>query len=167
MHISWALVQDALQRRAIDGSDQDRRSSSYTSKQSLSLCLALHELATNAVKYGALSNAAGKVRIEWVAGRPDTEDAFVFRWIEEDGPEVQTPARQGFGSRIIQMVLPHDFGGEALLSHDPAGVRFELRTSMRQIGGSLTPAAEPPASTALHTRHVEGYLAYRARGAVF
>ncbi|MCQ4633984.1 sensor histidine kinase [Shinella sp. CPCC 100929] len=106
-----------------------------SSKQSLSLSLALHELATNAVKYGALSNAAGKVRIEWVAGRPDTEDAFVFRWIEEDGPVVRTPARQGFGSRIIQMVLPHDFGGEAVLSHDPLGIRFELRANMCQIGG--------------------------------
>ncbi|WP_337180990.1 sensor histidine kinase [Shinella sp.] len=114
-----------------------------SSRQALTLSLALHELATNAVKYGALSNEAGKVRIEWAAGRPDTEDAFMFRWIEEDGPEVRTPARKGFGSRIIQTVLPHDFGGVTLLSHEPSGVRCELRTSMRQIGTELRSSDHP------------------------
>jgi len=105
-----------------------------SSKQALSLSLALHELATNAVKYGALSNEKGKVRIDWTVGRPDTDDAFLLRWIEEDGPEVQAPTRKGFGSRIIQTVLPYDFGGEASLSHDPSGLRFQLQTNMRQIG---------------------------------
>lgn len=107
-----------------------------SSRQALSLSLALHELATNAVKYGALSNEAGKVRVEWTGGRPETDEMFVFRWVEEGGPAVRSPARRGFGSRIIQMVLPHDFGGEAVLSHDPLGIRFELQTEMRHIGGA-------------------------------
>lgn len=110
-----------------------------SSKQALSLSLALHELATNAVKYGSLSNETGGVRIAWSGGRPDTDDAFILRWIEEGGPPVLAPARTGFGSRIIQTVMPHDFGGEATLSYDPPGVRFELRTCMRKIGGSLAP----------------------------
>ena len=105
-----------------------------SSKQALSLSLALHELATNAVKYGALSNEKGKVRIDWTVGRPDTDDAFLLRWIEEDGPEVQAPTRKGLGSRIIQTVLPYDFGGEASLSYNPSGLRFQLQTNMRQIG---------------------------------
>lgn len=113
-----------------------------SSKQALSLSLALHELATNAVKYGALSNEAGKVRVEWTGGRPETGEMFVFRWVEEGGPAVRTPARTGFGSRIIQMVLPHDFGGEAVLSHDPLGIRFELQTEMRHIGS--TPSQSGP-----------------------
>lgn len=103
----------------------------------------LHELATNAVKYGALSNESGGVRIAWSGGRPDTDDAFILRWIEEGGPPVLAPGRKGFGSRIIETVMPHDFGGEATLSYDPLGVRFELRTCMHKIGGSLAPPDQP------------------------
>lgn len=105
-----------------------------SSKQALTLGLALHELATNAVKYGALSNATGEVHVNWRAGRPGTEDEFRLRWIEAGGPPVIAPTSKGFGSRIIQAVLPQVFEGEAEFVHDPCGIRYELRTRMTKIG---------------------------------
>ncbi len=105
-----------------------------SSKQALTLSLALHELSTNAVKYGALSNASGVVRVDWRVGRPNSEDEFRLTWIESGGPPVVAPTRRGFGSRIIEAVLPQDFAGEAKLTADPAGIRYELRTRMSKIG---------------------------------
>jgi two-component sensor histidine kinase len=80
-----------------------------SSKQAFSLALSVNELATNAVKYGALSNRTGQVRILWQAGRPGTEDVFNFTWVEAGGPSLVTSARKGFGSRIIERVLPQTF----------------------------------------------------------
>ncbi|MBE0691825.1 MAG: sensor histidine kinase [Aquamicrobium sp.] len=105
-----------------------------SAKQSLSLALAINELATNALKYGALSSGDGEVRVTWAAGRPGTEDEFRLNWVEAGGPPVSPPERKGFGSRIIEKALAADFMGEAALSYDPAGVRCELRTRMIHIG---------------------------------
>jgi two-component sensor histidine kinase len=112
-----------------------------SSKQALTLALAVNELATNAVKYGALSDRTGGVRILWQAGRPGTEDDFHFSWVETGGPSVMAPARKGFGSRIIERVLAQDFSGQAALIHDPSGLRCELSTQMRHVGESHRPGA--------------------------
>jgi two-component sensor histidine kinase len=111
-----------------------------SSKQALTLTLALNELATNAVKYGALSNESGQVRILWEAGRPGTEDLFHFSWVEVGGPTIKAPARKGFGCRIIEGVLAQDFSGWTSLVYNPSGVRCELRTQMRHVGASQTQA---------------------------
>ncbi len=106
-----------------------------STKQSLSLALAINELATNALKYGALSGESGGVTVAWTAGRPGTEDELSLRWIEHGGPPVSKPSRKGFGSRIIEKVLAQDFMGKALIFYDPEGVRFELTTRMTRVGG--------------------------------
>jgi two-component sensor histidine kinase len=93
-------------------------------RQALSLSLALHELATNAAKYGALANADGRVRVEWEHGGPD--GVFRFRWSEEGGPPVSPPGHAGFGSQILSRVLTADFEGRTTLDYDPAGLRFTL-----------------------------------------
>jgi PAS domain S-box-containing protein len=90
---------------------------------SSSLSLALHELATNAVKYGALSNDAGRVRVEWSVNG----DAFQFVWKESGGPTVEQPERSGFGSRLIRM-LGMSLKGSAVIDYDPAGVIFTATT---------------------------------------
>ena len=105
-----------------------------SAKQSLSLALAINELATNALKYGALSRDGGIVRIAWKAGRPGTEDEFRLDWSESGGPPVSRPTRRGFGSRIIDTALPQDFMGEARLSYDPAGLRYALTAQMIHVG---------------------------------
>jgi len=87
----------------------------------LSLCL--HELATNAVKYGALSAAGGRVNCDWVERTPGV---FLLRWRETGGPKVETPSTSGFGSRLIGAALNGVPGGNASLSFAPDGVRCDL-----------------------------------------
>ncbi len=92
------------------------------SKAALSLSLILHELATNAAKYGALSNADGRVSITGTVDG-DGEDATVtLRWIEAGGPPVTPPTRTGFGTRLIGRGLAGSFDGTVDLSYPPQGV---------------------------------------------
>ncbi|MFU8864014.1 MAG: HWE histidine kinase domain-containing protein [Rhodobacterales bacterium] len=92
------------------------------SQQVLGLSLAIHELATNAAKYGALSNDTGSVAIKW--GGP--ESAFFFEWVEADGPRVAEPTRRGFGSRLITEIVASYFDGDADLDFNAEGLRFRL-----------------------------------------
>jgi len=71
-------------------------------RMALALSMALQELATNAVKYGALSNATGTVDIVWDVKAAQPADVLLLRWEERDGPIVQAPTRRGFGSRLVE-----------------------------------------------------------------
>ena len=88
----------------------------------LALAMALHELATNAVKYGALSNASGQVDIAWTVLSGDQHERILMRWKESGGPPVQPPTRRGFGTRLIERSLAHDLGGEATIDFASEGV---------------------------------------------
>lgn len=96
----------------------------------LSLALALHELATNAAKYGALSNDKGTIDIEWSGLNSET---FRFTWTEKGGPAVRIPDRKGFGSRLILQVLPAELRGRASMEYLPEGVAFVLETSVEAL----------------------------------
>lgn len=96
------------------------------SKQALALTMALHELATNAAKYGALSNDIGHVQVRWHRDDTTSPPGFVLSWTERGGPTVRTPGRQGFGSRMIEQALAGYFDGVAELNYDPDGLHFEL-----------------------------------------
>lgn len=102
---------------------------SIPAKKALSLSLALHELATNSLKYGALSVPSGRVHVEWHVIGKGAEREFHFSWTERNGPEIRMPTSKGFGSRLIEKILPHDFGGKSRLVFEPTGVRFELTTA--------------------------------------
>jgi len=93
-----------------------------SSKTVLAMALAMHELATNAVKYGALSNDDGRIEIFWEMD----ETGFHFRWQEIDGPPVVEPSRSGFGSRMIEKALAGYFQGVTKIIYHPAGVVFTL-----------------------------------------
>jgi two-component sensor histidine kinase len=87
----------------------------------LMISMVLHELATNAAKYGALSNDKGWIRVEW--HRVDGEvPKLHLQWREVDGPPVRTPGRRGFGSRLIEQSFAAQLGGSATLEFDSAGV---------------------------------------------
>jgi two-component sensor histidine kinase len=84
--------------------------------------LVLHELATNATKYGALSVDGGGIDVSWgVEG-----DMFTMSWIEHDGPSVSRPERTGFGSTVITSLPELTIGGEAQLEHAPSGTTWRL-----------------------------------------
>jgi two-component sensor histidine kinase len=91
-------------------------------KTALSLSMALHELSTNAVKYGALSNGAGRVRIDWSVDPGEGGERLRLTWREEGGPPVAPPSRRGFGSRLIERGLAAELGGQVSMRFDPSGV---------------------------------------------
>lgn len=105
-----------------------------TSRQTLALALALHELATNAIKYGALSNAVGKVAVSWFEDTGQVPKTFHFRWQEYDGPSVSKPVRTGVGTLLIERILTADFGGEVALDYAPRGFACDLTAPMANIG---------------------------------
>lgn len=93
------------------------------SQQALGLSLALHELATNAIKYGALSNDTGEVELAWsVTG----DGVFNLEWRERGGPAVVAPERKGFGSRLIQRIVAPYFDGSASMNFTTQGLDFTL-----------------------------------------
>jgi two-component sensor histidine kinase len=86
------------------------------------VAITLHELATNAAKYGALSAASGQVDLQWLHG-PDGR--LNLRWTETGGPAVQAPTRKGFGGRIIQQMIAQQ-GGELRLDWRREGLICEI-----------------------------------------
>lgn len=97
----------------------------------LSISLVLHELLTNATKYGALSNSAGHIDTTWKIERIDGEDMLVCSWREFGGPKVTNPSRKGFGTRLILSSLKSY--GDVGLEYDPAGIMVEMKMRLSKI----------------------------------
>lgn len=90
------------------------------------LGLVLHELATNASKYGALSIEAGVLNLSWSLEDRDSRRYLKIDWTEQNGPPVAEPTRRGFGSRLIEMTLKHTLDGEFELNYNPTGFSAKL-----------------------------------------
>lgn len=106
-------------------------------KQGLALSLGLHELATNAAKYGALSNSRGTVSVTWSKDRgADGTPIFRLEWRELGGPPVTPPSRRGFGSRLIERVVAADFHGSVGIEYEPAGVSCVLEAPLSDLPAS-------------------------------
>ncbi|HEX8486789.1 sensor histidine kinase [Sphingomonas sp.] len=120
-------IEGFTDRVTLDGPDIE-----LGSQIALALTLALHELTTNAYKYGALSNDTGTVAVKWTCD-PDHNEGngrFTFLWQEAGGPPVSPPKRQGFGSRMIERSLQSYFRGETSLDYHPAGLVFRIDAPM-------------------------------------
>jgi PAS domain S-box-containing protein len=91
-----------------------------TPRAANAMSLALHELATNAVKFGALSTEAGRVTVDW---RMQADGGLKLNWVEQGGPLVAPPARKGFGTTLLDKVTGRELGGEVRIEHASAGVR--------------------------------------------
>lgn len=102
-----------------------------TPKTALAISLALHELATNAVKYGAWSDDRGVVELYWHTA-PAEGDVFdlMLDWVERDGPAVTPPTRRGFGSKLIERGLASELDGAVRLRFDPGGVHCSIRARL-------------------------------------
>lgn len=93
------------------------------SGQAQPIAMVLHELATNAVKYGALSVAAGRVRVDW----SHAEDRrLLLRWVECDGPSIEAPQHEGFGTRLITRVVRQQLNGDVRFDWRPEGLVCEI-----------------------------------------
>ncbi|WP_248633200.1 HWE histidine kinase domain-containing protein [Cereibacter changlensis] len=93
-------------------------------RATLSLGMVVHELATNASKYGAFSRPDGKVAVRWSRVDDGEGEQFVLRWEESGGPEVTPPEREGFGTRLMQSMVEGTLGGMIEPQWEPAGLRL-------------------------------------------
>ena len=91
-------------------------------KAVVALSLVLHELATNATKYGALSVAAGHVDLTWRT----VDERIHLDWIEHGGPAVAKPEREGFGTKVVSRAFSPEFESEVVFDYRPDGLRFSL-----------------------------------------
>jgi PAS domain S-box-containing protein len=105
-------------------------------RTALAIAMAIHELATNAAKYGALSVSSGCVFITWTV-MSDSAPHLELRWQERDGPPVSPPSRRGFGTRLIERSLATDVGGDVRLTYEPAGVVCVMNVPLKDEGGML------------------------------
>jgi two-component sensor histidine kinase len=96
----------------------------------LSVAMALQELGTNAVKYGALSNEAGRVSIHWGIVSERGVQVLELSWREAGGPAVHVPSRKGFGTRLIERSLAQELNGEATITFAPGGIICTIRAPL-------------------------------------
>ena len=95
--------------------------------------LALHELATNASKYGALSLPAGRIAIRWSLTGNTPDRKFLFEWAEHGGPTVESSKRRGFGTFVVERMASSGMGGDATLLFEPDGIRWRLEAPESQV----------------------------------
>jgi PAS domain S-box-containing protein len=109
-------------------------------KAAQALGMVFQELATNAVKYGALSTAEGQIAVRWILTGENDSARLRVVWQEEGGPAVVAPEQQGFGTRLIQILLRQDLGGHVDLSYAPAGARCEFQIPLERATGAAVVA---------------------------
>jgi PAS domain S-box-containing protein len=115
-------VSGALAERLVISGDNIRLSPRVT----LALGIALNELATNAMKYGAFSNEAGSIEITWTVVPSSNGDRLVLNWKEKAGPPVSPPTRKGFGLQVIERGLAQELEGSVNLDFKATGLIFTL-----------------------------------------
>ncbi len=106
-------------------------------KASQTFALIAHELATNALKYGSLSTASGKLAVSWELTGHEPDRRFIFRWREEGGPPAKAPAKSGFGTTLTTRVAAADFYCKPLTTFGEQGFSYEFDAPLERIGGSV------------------------------
>jgi PAS domain S-box-containing protein len=120
-----------------------------TPRAANALSLALHELATNAVKFGALSVETGHVDVRWTARR---NGGFELTWTESGGPTVTPPIRRGFGSTLLGQVTPRELNGDIRVDYRPSGVTVRIEAGPQAV--AERPDVVPEVTTARVTETV-------------
>jgi two-component system, chemotaxis family, CheB/CheR fusion protein len=126
--LEYLVVEEFLAYNAREG-EQIRVSGPkvrFQSKAAETFALAIHELATNAVKYGALSQPAGRVEITWRLDESTGPAALVFEWRERGGPQVTPPPRKAFGTELLERTLAFEFKGQTTIAYNPAGLQCTI-----------------------------------------
>jgi PAS domain S-box-containing protein len=118
---------DSTDRMQVEGAAVE-----LTPRAALSFAMAVNELATNAAKYGALSLPTGSVSVNWTVLHENDECKIELDWSERGGPGVATPARRGFGMKLIALCMERDLGGDIDLQFEPAGLHCHMRFAVPQ-----------------------------------
>jgi PAS domain S-box-containing protein len=105
-----------------------------TPRAALTLGMVLHELATNAVKYGALSTTEGRVDVSWDAHGEARLRRLDIEWRESDGPAIEEPRQRGFGARLLERGIVHELGGSARLLFERGGVHCRMSVPLPAAG---------------------------------
>ena len=127
--------EEAADRIAMDGP-----SIAFKPGAALSLGLIVHELATNAVKYGSLADPKGRVSVDWKLDGGERR-TLTLTWRESDGPAVEKPKHKGFGTELIEREVRGTLNGEVVFDYVPDGV--QVRIAMPLDGGKLSPVPAP------------------------
>jgi two-component sensor histidine kinase len=122
------VLEDASGRVEVAGPDVE-----VGAKAALQVALMLHELTTNAVKYGALSVPDGRVAVSWSVREGNGEPVLRLAWREHGGPAVEPPARKGFGTRLIERGLTGQVGGTLTLDYPPEGATCVVEAPVRNF----------------------------------
>jgi len=112
-------------------------------RMALAIAMALQELVTNAVKYGALSNESGEIRVRWHLDGLSSPPRLELIWEESGGPHVEPPTRRGFGTRLIERSLAEDLGGNVRIEFASTGVICSVDAP---LGDFSHPRDSPPAA---------------------
>jgi PAS domain S-box-containing protein len=113
------------------------------SRTAQTFALLVHELATNATKYGALSGKKGQLEISWSIESVDEEARLKFQWQERDGPPVAPPTRQGFGSILLEKVVAQDFGAQPRINFAPEGFSYEIDAPLPMMTVDTATVSQP------------------------
>jgi PAS domain S-box-containing protein len=105
-----------------------------TAKMAQTFALIIHELATNAAKYGALSVAAGQIHVSWAVQEARGERRFTFDWREEGGPPAKPPIHQGFGTILVSRVAGMEMECTPQVNYGQAGFRYHLDAALSAVG---------------------------------
>jgi two-component system CheB/CheR fusion protein len=105
-------------------------------KRAISAGMILHELATNASKYGALSKLDGRAAVNWTIADGDETSRLTLRWKEHDGPMVETPTRRGLGLKLIEREVTYNLGGKAGFKFPPTGFEAEIAFDLVKAAAS-------------------------------
>ena len=124
----FGVANGRAERFAISGDDLR-----LTPKATLALGIAFHELATNAVKYGAFSNDTGTVAIDWSQTTGSQGERLLIHWRETGGPPVTKPSHRGLGSKVLERGLAHELGGTVTLDYRSDGVVCTIDTPVPRI----------------------------------
>jgi two-component sensor histidine kinase len=123
----------AFQSKGLDRFEIGGDNIAVSSGPAIALSMVIHELCTNAIKYGALSAPAGRVSISWSVFSKDDLKRFKLRWKERGGPPVHQPSRRSFGSRLIEQALPGQLQGEARLRFELDGLSCEVNIPLNVL----------------------------------
>jgi two-component sensor histidine kinase len=97
------------------------------------IAIVLHELVTNASKYGALTTTHGRISVRWDLGDHHAQKRLLLEWIETGGPPVVIPSQVGYGTRAIRNLIPYELGGTVGLVFDAGGVRCSIEVPSKWI----------------------------------